>query len=83
MTTPTTHKLTVRGMKVITRTPRRYAVVTLRTEPVVTETGTYVPFIRVEKRTDSLVIAKRAKGAFGIYRGAIAVVVDLTTGEEV
>lgn len=85
MTTPTTHKLTVRGLAVTTRTPRRFAAIYLRPTAVTVEgEGTYVAFAEVIKRTDSLATAKAAarRRGFG-YHGSFAVVVDLDTGMEV
>lgn len=80
---PVTRNIVVRGIRVTTRTPRRYAVVAVRPEPYTTDQGTYVAFAEVEKRTDNIATARtavrRAYRGMGVFR----VVVDLTTGEEV
>lgn len=84
---PVTRNLTVRGMKVTTRTPRRYAVVVVRPHDVYTNDGIYVRFAEVQKRTDNITTARTAERRYNFnrdpYMGVFAVVIDLTTGEEV
>jgi hypothetical protein len=80
---PKTHNLTVRGIKLRTRTPRRFAVVAVRPEPVTRDGHTYVACAEVLKRTDSLDTARAKRRSFGIGIGSYAVIVDLTTGEEI
>lgn len=83
-TETTTHKFVIKGFKITTRTPRRYAVVVMREEAVVNHLGTYMAFARVEKRTDNLVTARRAAQAACNFTVKIsAYVVDLTTGEAI
>ena len=84
--TTKTHTLNVRGMKVRTRTLRRYVVVAVRDRVVQEEYAggglyTYEPYVRVVKRTDSLAYARKFGGYLGT--GLVHVVVDTTTGEEV
>lgn len=81
---PTTHKLTVRGIPVTTRTPRRYIVVKVRPEPYTTEAGTYVAFAEVVKRTDSLDAARREerRDNSATFR-YFTVVIDTATGDEI
>lgn len=79
-----THKLVVRGVKVRTRTPRRYATVAVRPNPVTDDDGrVLVAYAQVLKRTDNLQTAHAERRKFGIGRGTFAVVIDLNTGEEV
>lgn len=85
-TTMQTQSFTIRGMKIRSRTPRRFLVVAVRPEPVTTEGGTYLAFATIEKRTDSITTARtfvrwmcnRGRGI-----GVAVVVIDTTTGEEV
>jgi hypothetical protein len=79
-----THKLTVRGIPVKTRTERRYAVVAVRPEPVAHPAGgTLVAFAEVKKRTDSLETARVTVRRAERFRGGFFVVIDLETGAEV
>lgn len=80
---PKTHNLTVRGIKLRTRTPRRFVTVGVRPEPVVRPEGTYVAYAEVLKRTDSLETARAARRKHGFGYGSFAVVIDLATGEEI
>lgn len=94
---PVTHRLVVRGQKVMTRTPRRYAVVDVRPEEVVVPPdnnygthGVLIPYARVEKRTDSLQTAVAFVNRHSRYGsrplvgpGSVLVIIDLTTGQEV
>lgn len=82
-TRATTHTIHVRGIKVRTRTPRRYVAVAVRPEPIVYDDYTYVAFAHVLKRSDSYETARKEAARYGFPPGAFAVVVDLTTGEEV
>lgn len=78
-----THTLTVRGMKVRTRTTRRYVLVAARPEPYTDSEGrTYPPFIEVEKRSDSLATVAAWRKRYGWSASTSRVIVDLTTGEE-
>lgn len=82
--TPVTRTFEVNGFTLRTRTPRRYAVVTTRAEPVTTDEGTYVAFASVTKRTDNYQTAKTMQRRYGrTTHGCYMVVIDLTTGERV
>ena len=83
-----TSTFTVRGMKLRTRTQRRYVVVFVRPETVQRDYRgslyTYEKTAVVEYRTDSFerarsYVARRGSGGDSAFR----VVVDTTTGEEV
>lgn len=78
-----TRTFTVRGHKLRTRTNRRFVVVAVRPEPVTTDAGTYVAFADIRKRTDNIDTARTVARRYGFPPGAFAVVVDLTTGEEI
>ena len=94
MYTPT-RKLEVRGIRVTTRTPRRFAAIAVRPETVTLtpedeavrifgrRPGTYPAFAEVIKRSDSYATARKAATKYGRFIGGVAVVVDLTTGEEI
>lgn len=81
--TTKTHTVDVRGHKVRTRTTRRYVAVAVRPKPIVYGDYTYAAFARVLKRSDSHETATKEAARYGFPPGAFAVVVDLTTGEEV
>lgn len=78
-----TLRFTVRGHKVVTRTPRKYIVVAVRPTSKVTEDGVYVGFATVKKRTDKLDAARLVARRYGFKLGAFAVVVDADTGKEI
>ena len=78
-----THRLRVRGLRVVTRTPRRYIAVIVRPEDQVMNGARYVAFAEVIKRTDSLKTARTALDRHGFAAGVHRVVIDTTTGEEV
>ena len=81
---PKTHNLTVRGIKLRTRTPRRFVTVAVRPEPYRTGDGhVYVPFAEVLKRTDSYQTAQGIQRRHLRGPGTLVVIIDLTTGEEV
>ena len=80
---PTTRNLVVRGIKLRTRTPRRFATVAVRPERIERDGRFYMPYAEVLKRTDSIETARAKKRSFGIGIGSFAVIVDLTTGEEI
>ena len=89
--------LTVRGQRISNRSNRRFLVVAVRPEPIrVTpeeaaisrgrlQSGVYVAFAEVLKRSDSAVTARRFQesqvGRMGF--GTAVVLVDSVTGEEV
>lgn len=79
----TTHRLTVRGIKVTTRTPRRFAVVSVRPEDFIEGDMVYVAFAEVIKRTDNFTTARQVQQRHGWGRGAFTVIIDLATGDEV
>ncbi len=80
-----TNTLTVRGMKVRSRSNRRYVVVFVRTEPYTDREGfTYQPKIEIERRSDNIEtlrkhVSRSGRGGHTFHR----VIVDTTTGEEV
>lgn len=79
-------KFTVRGQVVRSESRRRYIVVAVRANPIVTDQGTFVAFARVEKRSDSRetarTLARRFNNGFQGH-GVFAVVVDTVEGVEV
>lgn len=86
MPQPTTHKFTVRGIPVQTRTPRRYIVVAFRERDWMTENGIYVQFARVEQRTDNIATARRTARRYWENNRRVkcgAVVFDTVTRQEV
>lgn len=76
---PKTHTIQVGTQKVRTRTPRRFIVVTFRSDYFEDATGTYVPFARVDKRTDSIATARKMETYHG--RHVWSVVYDTEKGE--
>ncbi len=79
-----THKITTHGQTVTTRTDRRFAVLTVRAEPIRSaHGGWYVAFASVEKRTDNLATARTQARKCVRVHGLFPVIIDLTTGEEV
>lgn len=68
----------VRGQKLRTQTQRRYVVVRVR--PAASEGAA---FARVVKRSDNLETARRVERGYCPSLGAVTVVVDLRTGQEV
>lgn len=80
----------VRGHRIRTATQRRYVVVAVRTADVNVSLAhapgrveTYYAFASIIRRSDSLSTARTAARRYGRVVGSFAVVVDLTTGEEV
>ena len=81
--TTTTSTFTVRGFKLRTRSNRRYVAVAVRPAPVTTESGTYVAFADVRKRSDNLDTLRRFQRSYGWETGAYVVIIDTVSGEEI
>jgi hypothetical protein len=81
--TPKTHRLDVRGLRVVTRTPRRFIVVAVRPEAIHTPEGWLVAFAHVIKRTDALSTARAAARRHDRGHGVTVVTIDTETGEEI
>lgn len=80
--------LNVRGFAVSTATTRkaqacRYAAVAVRPERVTTDKGTYVAFARLERQSDNLNTLRTYARTTGSGPGALIVVIDKLTGEEI
>lgn len=81
-----THRVNVRGQKVVCRTSRRYLVIGVRAHNVPSERpegGVFIAFAHVLKRTDSLDVAFKMQAAYPAYKGAQAIVYDTATRQEV
>lgn len=75
---------TVRGMKVVSRSARRYIVVAVRpTAFRGDDDWLYISFASIHKRSDNLETARTEQRKYGHHNGAFAVIVDSLTGEEV
>lgn len=74
---------TVRGRKHRSDSKCRFIAVAVRPVDFVAEDGVYVAFTRTIKRSADVSVVKKAAKRYGFGRGAYAVVIDTTTGEEV
>lgn len=75
--------LNARGRTIRTSSNRRFVVVAVRTEAIQTEQGWLVAFAEIFKRSDRLATARAAAQRTGTAQGAVNIVIDTFTGEEI